>query len=103
MRIGIGRGVVVVFELHELARADEDGEEALVEVMRRDLGALVAEEDVERGDELCFGSSGVFLVRAECVEPASAALGLDELDGEGVVSGPGLAVFQVDVSACGPD
>jgi hypothetical protein len=44
VRIGIGRGVVVVFvELHELARADEDGEEALVEVVRRDLVALVAE------------------------------------------------------------
>jgi hypothetical protein len=43
VRIGIGRGVVVVFELHDVARADEDGEEALVEVVRRDLVALVAE------------------------------------------------------------
>jgi len=44
VRIRVRGSVVVVFvELHELARADEDGEEALVEVVRRDLVALVAE------------------------------------------------------------
>jgi len=43
VRIRVRGGVVVVFELHDVARADEDGEEALVEVVRRDLVALVAE------------------------------------------------------------
>ena len=75
-------------ESHRLPRADEDGEEALVEVVRRDLVALVPQEVVERGDELRLRSTGVLLVRARRVSHAAFALRLDELDGEGVVSGP---------------
>ena len=75
-------------ESHRLPRADEDGEEALVEVVRRDLVALVPQEVVERGDKLRFRSTGVLLVRARRVSHAAFALRLDELDGEGVVSGP---------------
>ena len=92
--VGVVRRAVFVrhladdVESHRLSRTDEDGEEALVEVVRRDLVALVPQEVVERGDELGFRSTGVLLVRARRVSHAAFALRLDELHGEGVVSGP---------------
>ena len=57
-------------------------------MVRRDLVALVPQEVVERGDKLRFRSTGVLLVRARRVSHAAFALRLDELHGEGVVSGP---------------